>query len=63
MTDQELRISRKYYLLNFCSLTEKERKKLIYEITHFQKRLALQGKTMDCTFHVEGAFNYVVSIR
>lgn len=62
MTRQEACIAMKYAALN-AGVEGKRREKLIYEIEHFRRRLARQGKTMECFFHYAGLHTYEVVIR
>lgn len=54
MNEQEWRMANKAFCLMMGSGTEKQRKKLQYEMEHFRSRLRKQGKDIEYTFHYEG---------
>lgn len=54
MTEQEWRMANKVYCLNFGYGTEHQRKKLEYEVKHFEDRLAKKGRRIEYRFHMEG---------
>ena len=58
---QENMMAMKAYRLMFCDLTEKQRAKNEYEIEHFRKRLAREGRTLDIRFQPYSPFGPVVA--
>ena len=58
---QEHMMAVKGYRLAFCDLTERQRMKTEYEIEHFRKRLAREGKTLDIRFEPYSPFGPIVA--